>query len=155
QLLTNLITNAIKFTETGSVVVRAGVHPERPEPRVVCEIEDTGIGIDAKHLERIFQPFNQADNSITRKFGGTGLGLAICRHIVEELGGDISVESVPGRGSKFRITLESGPLEGVTMLESARCEAVRPGRNPPGMPLTRQTLPPIRVLLVEDGETNR
>jgi signal transduction histidine kinase/DNA-binding NarL/FixJ family response regulator len=155
QLLTNLITNAIKFTEAGSVVVRAGVHPERPEPRVVCEIEDTGIGIQAEHLERIFQPFNQADNSITRKFGGTGLGLAICRHIVEELGGEISVESVPGRGSKFRVTLESGPLEGVTMLEGVRCEALRPGRNPPGTPLTRQTLPPMRVLLVEDGETNR
>ena len=155
QLLMNLANNAIKFTEAGRVVIRASVYPDRPEPRFLCEIEDTGIGIHPDHLERIFLPFDQADNSITRKYGGTGLGLAISRSIVKELGGTISVESVLGFGSKFRITLESGPLDGVPLHAKCDCDALRPGLQRPPTELTPHTLPPIRVLLVDDGETNR
>ncbi|MEX0704484.1 MAG: ATP-binding protein [Planctomycetales bacterium] len=155
QLLMNLTANAIKFTERGRVTIRAGVHPGRAEPRFVCEVEDTGIGIPPEHLERIFLPFDQADNSITRKFGGTGLGLTICRHIVRELGGEIGVESVPGRGSTFRVTLESGPLEGVPFVSGEFGEALRPNARRQRSRLAERVLPPVRVLLVEDGETNR
>jgi signal transduction histidine kinase/CheY-like chemotaxis protein/HPt (histidine-containing phosphotransfer) domain-containing protein len=155
QLLMNLANNAIKFTEAGRVVIRASVYPNRPEPRFLCEIEDTGIGIHPEHLERIFLPFDQADNSITRKYGGTGLGLAISRNIVKELGGTITVESVLGRGSRFRITLESGSLDDVPLSAKYDCDALRPGLPRLPTELTPNTLPPIRVLLVDDGETNR
>jgi len=155
QLLTNLTFNAIKFTETGGVTIRAAIEPQLPEPRFVCEIQDTGIGIQPEHLERIFLPFDQADNSITREYGGTGLGLTICRHIVRELGGEITVESQPGRGSTFRVTLETGPLEGVPFIEETFCEAFLPRPHQHHTKLTPNALPPVRVLLVEDGETNR
>ena len=91
QLLMNLTANAIKFTESGGVKIRLAIAPHEPEPRFICEVEDSGIGIHADHLQRVFLPFEQADNSITRKFGGTGLGLTICRHIARELGGEIGV----------------------------------------------------------------
>ncbi|MEX0716969.1 MAG: ATP-binding protein [Planctomycetaceae bacterium] len=155
QLLMNLAVNAIKFTETGRVTIRAAVHADQPEPRFVCEVEDTGIGIHPEHVERIFLPFDQADNSITRQYGGTGLGLTICRHIARELGGDISVESEPGRGSKFRIAIDSGPLEGVPFVEETFCEAFRSPAKRDATEPALDALPPIRVLLVEDGETNR
>src|SRR5690606_12792776 len=136
---------AIKFTETGGVTIRAAIDPARPEPRFGGEVEDTGIGIQADHLERIFQPFNQADNSITRKYGGTGLGLTICRYIVRELGGEITVESQEGRGSTFRVTLETGPLEGVPFIDDAFSEALRSkSRRQSAGPAT--VLPPVRVL---------
>ena len=155
QLLMNLAGNAIKFTETGRVTIRAAVDPTGSEPRFVCEIEDTGIGVPSEHLERIFLPFDQADNSITRRYGGTGLGLAICRHIAHELGGEVTVQSVPGRGSTFRVTLESGPLDGVPFIKESFSEAFRPTSRRQNTELIAKSLPPIRVLLVEDGETNR
>ena len=155
QLLMNLAANAIKFTEKGSVTIRMAVYPERSEPRFVCEVEDTGIGIRPEHLEKIFLPFDQADNSITRKYGGTGLGLAISRHIVKELGGQISVESQMGRGSVFRATMESGSLENVSIVREPVNETfhLSSSRHPAN---SKVPLPPrLRVLLVEDGETNR
>jgi signal transduction histidine kinase/CheY-like chemotaxis protein/HPt (histidine-containing phosphotransfer) domain-containing protein len=155
QLLMNLTVNAIKFTEKGHVTIRASVDPHGPEPRFVCEIEDTGIGILPEHRERIFLPFDQADNSITRRYGGTGLGLTICRHIVRELGGEIAVESEPGRGSTFRVTLESGPLEGVRFIDETFSEALRLRPRQYSAELAQNTLPPIQVLLVDDGDTNR
>ncbi|MBI3865941.1 MAG: response regulator, partial [Planctomycetia bacterium] len=155
QLLMNLATNAIKFTEDGHVTIRAAVYPDRPEPRFVCEIEDTGIGIQAEHLDRIFLPFDQADNSITRKFGGTGLGLAISRRIAEELGGTITVESEPGVGSTFRTTLATGSLDSVPMLDRLFCDALQSTSRVAPQELPQNALPPIRVLLVEDGQTNR
>ncbi|WP_164103074.1 ATP-binding protein [Candidatus Laterigemmans baculatus] len=155
QLLMNLAANAIKFTESGHVLIRAAVDPVGPEPRLVCEVEDTGIGIAPECLERIFQPFDQADNSITRRYGGTGLGLAISRHIVRELGGEISVESEPGRGSTFRITLETGPLDDVPFMEEAFCEAFRSRTSGSKSDFQSYSLTSARILLVEDGETNR
>jgi signal transduction histidine kinase len=101
QVLQNLLSNALKFTESGEVVVRA----EKIPGAVQVEVKDTGVGIPAEHLEMIFGKFTQVDSTLTRKVGGTGLGLAICRAIVEEHGGNISAESVVGKGSCFQISL--------------------------------------------------
>lgn len=153
QLLMNLVGNAIKFTEVGGVTIRASVDFHGPEPKFACEIEDTGIGIRPQHQERIFLPFDQADNSITREYGGTGLGLTISRHIARELGGSITVQSIPGRGSTFRVALRTGSLEGVPFIDASVSEALL-SRNKV-TPLSGANLPPMRILLVDDGETNR
>jgi len=153
QLLMNLIGNAIKFTEQGSVTLLASVTWDEPEPRFQIEVRDTGIGIPQDRLESIFNPFEQADSSITRRFGGTGLGLAISRQIVEGLGGTLTVESEVGRGSTFRVTLATGPLDGIRMLESPPSEALHPGDG-----ISTATVADIsgaRLLLVEDGVSNR
>jgi signal transduction histidine kinase/CheY-like chemotaxis protein len=108
QLVLNLMSNAIKFTHQGWVQLRA--LPAGPH-RLLVEVQDTGIGIPAEVLPRLFQPFTQADTSTTRRFGGTGLGLAICRRIVDQMGGQIEVSSEPGRGSTFRLLLPLEPTE--------------------------------------------
>jgi signal transduction histidine kinase/ActR/RegA family two-component response regulator len=102
QVLLNLVGNAIKFTEQGDVILRARSVGETPEAiQVRFEVIDTGIGIDAEAQSRLFQSFEQADNSMTRKYGGTGLGLAICKRLVQLMGGEIGVNSVPGQGCTF------------------------------------------------------
>jgi signal transduction histidine kinase/CheY-like chemotaxis protein/HPt (histidine-containing phosphotransfer) domain-containing protein len=153
QLLMNLVGNAIKFTDCGGVTLLATVTLDSPEPRFSIEVRDTGVGIPADRIDHIFLPFEQADSSIMRRFGGTGLGLAISRHIVEGLGGEITVRSDPGRGSVFRATLETGPLEGVDILDSPPTEALAVGRR--SEPLEASLLTSSRILLVDDGETNR
>ncbi len=100
QILYNLVSNALKFTQQGDVTIRL-----LPCEGVI-EVEDTGIGITADQQKRLFVPFSQADESISRRFGGTGLGLAISRHYASLLGGDIEVESTPGQGSVFRLRLK-------------------------------------------------
>jgi PAS domain S-box-containing protein len=105
QVLTNLIVNAIKFTEGGTVRVRVALlDGGGEEAQVEAEVRDTGNGIAADQLQRIFEPFVQADNTITREFGGTGLGLSISKRLVELMGGRLSVESALGQGSTFRFT---------------------------------------------------
>lgn len=108
QVLLNIVGNAVKFTERGTVTVRV-LHDrtERVAPhyRLCFEVIDTGTGIPYEAQSRLFQSFNQADNSTARKFGGTGLGLAICRQLVGMMGGEISFTSTPGQGSTFRFTL--------------------------------------------------
>ena len=99
QVLTNLVGNAIKFTERGEVIVSA--RADGPEGLIRFGVEDTGIGLAPEARERIFEAFRQADGSTTRKYGGTGLGLAIAKRLVEHKGGSIAIESEPGHGSKF------------------------------------------------------
>jgi len=106
QVLMNLIGNAVKFTERGEVVIRCDVSAEAGvQGRVQFSVADTGIGISAAAMVKIFEPFTQADETTTRRFGGTGLGLSICHGLVQLMGGAISVESEPRMGSIFRVSL--------------------------------------------------
>lgn len=109
QIVINLANNAIKFTDHGAITIKA--HLERPghaPPRLNLEVADTGIGIKAEDLKRLFLPFSQLDSGLGRQHEGTGLGLAICRRLAELLGGNISAASSPGAGSTFRISLPHG-----------------------------------------------
>ncbi len=109
QVLHNLVSNAIKFTQKGEVVVEARIVARTGSwVDLAFSVSDTGIGMDAEVLSRLFQPFTQADSSTTRKFGGTGLGLTISRQLVEMMGGMIAAESTPGRGTTFRFKLRLG-----------------------------------------------
>ncbi len=105
QTLMNLLSNANKFTESGEVVVRVRSELRGDNTWMVFEVEDTGIGMNEEQRQRLFQPFVQAEASITRRFGGTGLGLALCRRFCDMLGGTIEVESELGKGSTFTVTL--------------------------------------------------
>lgn len=109
QILLNLISNAIKFTERGEIMVSLAVESRRPEGMTLrYAVRDTGIGIEAEKLTTVFEAFAQADASTTRKYGGTGLGLSITDNLVRLLGGELRVESEPGRGSTFSFTLPVG-----------------------------------------------
>jgi len=110
QVLVNLVGNAFKFTQQGMVTMRVERVPGEPQDngadnRIRFSVSDTGIGIDADAIPRLFQQFEQADASTTRRYGGTGLGLAICRQLVELMGGSINAVSAPGRGSTFMFEL--------------------------------------------------
>jgi len=109
QVLNNLVGNAVKFTEAGEVCIKVmclNEAPERGESAVLqFVVRDTGIGIDKEMQKHLFEPFQQADGSITRRFGGTGLGLTISRYLVQQMGGELTVESELGRGSSFSFTL--------------------------------------------------
>ena len=109
QILLNLAGNALKFTHEGGVTVRVSASPGTPGQVLLrVEIVDTGIGISPEAQARLFVPFSQADTSTTRRYGGTGLGLVVCKRLTEAMGGEIGVESVPGRGSTFWFTLAIG-----------------------------------------------
>jgi signal transduction histidine kinase/DNA-binding response OmpR family regulator/HPt (histidine-containing phosphotransfer) domain-containing protein len=138
QVLTNLIGNAVKFTETGHIVVRAGMKECGEEMKVHFEVSDTGIGIPPGALQGIFQAFCQADGSTTRKYGGTGLGLTISRRLVEMMGGEMEVQSEEGTGSTFRFTARLG-----------RSGTAAEMTDSPG------SLTGIRVLIVDDNDVNR
>jgi len=145
QVLVNLVGNAVKFTSTGTVTLairRLGTSA-RGE-RLAFSVRDTGIGMAREQLDRLFQPFVQADDSITRKFGGTGLGLSITRDLVELMGGTIEVKSEPGVGSCFSFELDLAPAQ-----DPAQAGGVRQGPAPP-----LQQFRAVRVLLVEDNEIN-
>jgi len=104
QILGNLVSNAVKFTEGGTVTIVAEPATDG-SGRVCFEVQDTGIGFDEETRSRLFRRFQQADGSITRRFGGTGLGLAIARELAEAMGGTLEAESQPGRGSRFILQL--------------------------------------------------
>ena len=118
QALINLVGNAVKFTEQGSVRIRAGMIGTDEDPRFQVEVTDTGIGIELDRQERIFEPFAQAATSTTRNCGGSGLGLTITRQVARLLGGDLTVHIEPGKGSVFGLSVAPGSLEGVTFLWS-------------------------------------
>jgi CheY-like chemotaxis protein/nitrogen-specific signal transduction histidine kinase len=141
QVLVNLAANAVKFTASGRVFLQASLAAETPTGAVVrFEVRDTGIGIPAEVLDRLFTPFSQVDASTTRKFGGSGLGLAICKQLVEKMGGAIGVQSVSGGGSLFWFTV---PLDRPT-----RAAAVPAA-------LEMGPLAGRRVLIVDDSATDR
>ncbi|MEL6382576.1 MAG: ATP-binding protein, partial [Cyanobacteria bacterium J06626_18] len=151
QILSNLIDNAIKFTQAGRISVRAARESRPPSEYVHLrfDVRDTGIGIDADSIEKLFQPFTQADTLITRQFGGTGLGLTICRRIVEMMNGEIGVESSLEQGSTFwfRLSFEpAGDSEPPTAFQSAFTNADQSSIS------AESTL---KFLIAEDYEDNR
>ena len=101
QSLLNLLSNAAKFTEQGTVTLRI----QNADERISFAVSDTGIGMTAEQIGRLFQAFSQADASTTRRYGGTGLGLAITRQFCQMMGGDVAVESQPGAGTTFTVRL--------------------------------------------------
>ncbi|MGD0464631.1 MAG: ATP-binding protein [Tepidisphaeraceae bacterium] len=153
QILMNLAGNAIKFTEAGWVRLVVGlVDPaDSPSPRLRFDVVDSGIGMTNEQIAGLFQPFVQGDNSTTRKFGGTGLGLAISRRLARALGGEITVESAPGRGSRFTLTVATGSLAGVKLV-SPGSETVAETHRPEAL----ETMPlDCRILLAEDAQDNQ
>src|SRR4029077_13560557 len=141
QILANMLANAVKFTEAGGITVSMRVAREHDDEQWMIDIADTGIGIAADQHARVFEPFEQANPSITRVYGGTGLGLALSRRLAEQLGGGlVLLRSAPGQGSAFRLTLR--PLQ----------TASRPARAP-----DREAVGPddssirgLHILLAED-----
>ena len=141
QVIANLTANAVKFTASGEVVVRASLERAATDDSVVLRVEvtDTGHGMTAEVQSRLFTAFSQGDTSTTREYGGTGLGLAICRQIVTAMGGEIGVTSAPGRGSTFWFTAPFAPAASVPVVASAGTAIVSG----------------LRVLVIDDNETNR
>src|SRR4051812_31135079 len=152
QLLMNLVGNAVKFTQQGRVMVVAKLVTEGIESKLWIEVRDTGIGIPTDKLATVFEPFVQADSSITRKHGGTGLGLAICRNIAEALGGQVWATSEMGVGSTFFVTITTGDLAGVTILEQPPQAVTGDVRR---LNTDAIRLDGLNVLLADDGDTNR
>ncbi|MBI5103525.1 MAG: CHASE3 domain-containing protein, partial [Solirubrobacterales bacterium] len=139
QVLTNLVSNAVKFTPEGEVVVDvAVVARDTARTTVGFAVTDTGIGIEPRAIERLFDAFSQGDVSTTRRFGGTGLGLAISRQLVELMGGEISARSTPGQGSTFSFTIPFPPAEDEPLQVAPRAE-----------------LRGLKVLAVDDTQVNR
>ena len=145
QILYNLVGNAIKFTAKGEIRVKVELLERHDDKARFCfRVTDTGIGIRPEAREKIFAPFIQADTSVTRRFGGTGLGLSICSRLVQQMGGEITVESEEGKGSTFSVTLpfliNSQPLPQQETLPQDR------------KPMWEGA--PLRILLADDSETN-
>jgi PAS domain S-box-containing protein len=154
QILSNLLGNAIKFTERGGVWLRVGlVDPASPAPALRFEVEDSGVGLSPQELAGLFEPFSRARHSPSGEPNGSGLGLAISRRLAERLGGRIDVASTPGRGSRFTLTLPTGPLEGVELrLPPADAPArAEPSPPPAPAPPTAGRLRDARILLAEDN----
>ena len=140
QIITNLISNALKFTEEGEIIVRLKLGSLQGNTAVLrFDVEDTGIGIAQDKIARIFESFTQADLSTTRKYGGTGLGLTITARLLELMGGSIQVQSEQGKGTNFTFTVALGVVEGHT------------GFRPSGV----ERLEGMRVVVIDDNRTNR
>jgi PAS domain S-box-containing protein len=137
QVLINLLTNAVKFTAAGEVVVHVSTHRDGVRTGLRFEVSDTGIGIDASVTEQIFDSFTQADTTTTRRYGGTGLGLAISKRLVDLMGGQIGVRSVPGEGSTFWFTIA---------VDAAPSEPAQ---------IAPVSIANVRTLIVDDNQTNR
>ncbi len=142
QILVNLAGNAVKFTQQGEVTIFAELRDSESEtPHLYCSVADSGIGISSDHIAKIFDPFTQADSSNTRRYGGTGLGLSICKKLINIMSGEITAESVPGRGSLFHFTVPvSIPLGSASPPEAVPAE---------------QTVQSPRILIAEDNIVNQ
>ena len=156
QVLTNLATNAIKFTEAGSVDIKVRLEESSEKESILFfSVSDTGIGLSEESRARLFQPFTQADTSITRKYGGTGLGLVLCRKLVELMGGRIWCESTLGLGSTFMFTVRLGrPTEEEV---AAAIEEAAPTRSSAKNRYQElaEKLSGFRILMVEDNDLNQ
>jgi two-component system sensor histidine kinase/response regulator len=151
QVLNNLVGNAMKFTERGEVSVAVECVEQGAQGALLAfTVSDTGIGMTAEQVEQLFQPFRQADATTTRRYGGTGLGLSISRRLVELMGGQIGVRSVPGSGSAFRFTVRVGLEAGAQARAEtpAAAMAVAPEAEPASArPVDEaEVLPRLRVL---------
>jgi PAS domain S-box-containing protein len=140
QVLLNLLSNAVKFTEQGVVTIAAEIQGDT----LVLSVADTGIGMSRDEAERIFRPFEQADGTTTRRFGGTGLGLAITQRLVELMGGTITVDTLPGRGSTFEVRL---PYRPALLPAGGTGRTAEAGAD--------ATLEGLRVLVAEDNDINQ
>lgn len=156
QILVNLVGNAIKFTELGCVDMQ--VRYESDSNLMRFEITDTGIGMTEDQMARLFKPFNQADNTMSRRFGGTGLGLSICKRLSGLLGGDIAVSSTHGLGSVFSVTVDAGAVEYVTPPDTRTRVKVSSVNTNATVSATRneeKRLGGFRIMLAEDGPDNQ
>ena len=162
QVLVNLVGNAIKFTETGAVTLQVRFLPRPPgankgqQPLIAFAVSDTGIGIAPHQIDKLFEPFQQADSSTTRRYGGTGLGLPISQRLAGKLGGRITVQSIAGQGSTFTLTIPTGVLAGIPLLEHPETAAQQLQQR------SQQTASPTdlpaltgRILLAEDAPDNQ
>ena len=153
QVITNLIGNSIKFTSEGEVVVLVEQRQVGDKLKLGFKICDTGIGMTSEQQAKIFEPFVQADSSVTRNFGGTGLGLTISKQIIESMGGQLSVNSQPGEGSVFTFEVDLEPSADASLINHseyhARTKAVQ------GAVRKVTSLPAGNILLVDDGKANR
>ena len=158
QILVNLVGNALKFTEVGSVTIHVSLPPAQgDDQRLLMEVRDAGIGMTPEQINRLFNAFSQADASTTRRFGGTGLGLRICKSLAELLGGAISARSTPGQGSVFAVSVQTGSLQGIASIDvvslsplTERIDAVSPILAKGDQPLKG-----ARIFLAEDGPDNQ
>ncbi len=154
QILINIVGNAIKFTHRGGVVLIArSVSRGNGAVNLEFDIVDSGVGIPQDAIASIFRPFSQADDSVTRRFGGTGLGLSICKQLSEALGGGIQVESKPGQGSTFRVTISAGELSTDTQWLTRQALAVTNHSSPRARQLRQFT--GGHALVVDDSKANR
>ena len=152
QILINLIGNAIKFTEKGSVSLQVTyVETDPLQPKLRFDVVDTGIGMEPYQVAKLFQPFTQADGSMARRFGGTGLGLTISRRFARMLGGDVVVRSTAGRGSTFSFEIDTGNLDGVRFLN--QIDELIAGTDEKPEPEATELR--CRILLAEDGPDNQ
>jgi PAS domain S-box-containing protein len=152
QIITNLVGNAIKFTASGSVTIVSRYDKNSADAQLFVEVLDTGIGMTEAQVEKVFDPFVQADSSITRRFGGTGLGLTISKQFANALGGTISVESEPGKGSRFTLSLDPGDCRGVALLSPKQILSARSEHT---QEQAAWQMPAAHVLVVDDSEENR
>jgi len=155
QILINLVGNAVKFTETGTVrVVVELVQTEGDEPKLRFDVIDTGLGMNEHQVKRLFRPFVQGDTSTTRKYGGSGLGLTIAKRTAGLLGGDVTVTSAPGKGSTFSVTIATGPLDGVPLAGPSSQDPSAEEQATPAAAKSPTRLN-CRILLAEDGPDNQ
>jgi PAS domain S-box-containing protein len=150
QILTNLISNAVKFTDSGDISMEVRLNGIAGKDHdILFEVSDTGIGMSKEAMNKIFRPFTQGDSSATRKYGGTGLGLVICKSLIEIMGGNIRVESVEGKGSKFTFNI---------LLEKTKSDELDQGDNKKDFVVLKEnshSWNSLKVLLVEDNQVNR
>ncbi|MFH1417732.1 MAG: response regulator, partial [Planctomycetota bacterium] len=157
QILINLIGNAVKFTEEGGVRLIVRYVGEGDAPYMQFDVLDSGIGMTSEQVDRLFHPFTQADDSMTRRFGGTGLGLVISKHFAKMLGGDVTVvESREGVGTHFRATVAAEPLDATRLIDAPN-NTLRPARadQEGASNAAEDALVGLRILLAEDALDNQ